>query len=287
MLPCACAQAAATCALNESRSQFGEDLLLLPTLLRLSYDRPGVFVEMGAFDGVTYSNTIMLEKCFRWNGFLIEANPANFATLRRSGRKAAIAHSAVCDPPGVINMTVAGANVAGDVRTMSEQHARRWAPKNAIGGVVGVSCQPMLQLLSAHQNGSPLRDDSVDFFSLDVEGAEEAVLRASRMPLFRSVLVEMDGTDSTKDDRVRKLLQATSLEKRRFNQLSQSEFFLRKDGIEVPVDSPLPRLGPIARRYAQYRRFRPSHSQLATALCTVSSPYMQQLCSKQTHIPLS
>ena len=55
-----------------------EDLILLPTLLALihgSAERGGSFAELGAFDGVSYSNTFMLEKCFGWRGVLIEANP--------------------------------------------------------------------------------------------------------------------------------------------------------------------------------------------------------------------
>lgn len=32
-------------------------------------------MELGAFDGVTDSNTFILEKCFDWRGVLIEANP--------------------------------------------------------------------------------------------------------------------------------------------------------------------------------------------------------------------
>ena len=57
------------CARRTSRSQFGEDLVLLPTLLAAALRMPrhqGIFVELGALDGVTFSNTIMLEQCFGW-----------------------------------------------------------------------------------------------------------------------------------------------------------------------------------------------------------------------------
>jgi hypothetical protein len=45
-----------SCAFRESRAQLHEDLLLLPTLLKAAWTKssPGVFVEIGAFDGKTY-----------------------------------------------------------------------------------------------------------------------------------------------------------------------------------------------------------------------------------------
>ena len=70
----------------EAHSQFAEDLLLLPTLLRLVCGRPGTFVEAGAFNGYTYSNTAVLETCFGWSGLLVEANPANFRALAANAR---------------------------------------------------------------------------------------------------------------------------------------------------------------------------------------------------------
>ena len=37
----------------------------------------GFFVECGAFDGETRSNTLILEEELEWNGILIEADPVN------------------------------------------------------------------------------------------------------------------------------------------------------------------------------------------------------------------
>ena len=52
----------------------------------LSKPIAGHFVEMGAFDGVTHSNTFMLERCMKWKGTLLEANPNNYKTLMASPR---------------------------------------------------------------------------------------------------------------------------------------------------------------------------------------------------------
>ena len=54
------------CVLANTRSQWGEDLSLLPTLLAATGGAPGTFVELGAFDGIGGSNTLLLERCFGW-----------------------------------------------------------------------------------------------------------------------------------------------------------------------------------------------------------------------------
>ena len=49
--------ASLACVLKNSHSQWSEDKALLPALLQAAGGRPGTFVELGALDGVTYSNS--------------------------------------------------------------------------------------------------------------------------------------------------------------------------------------------------------------------------------------
>ncbi len=41
------------------------------------FQKNGFFIEVGALDGETRSNTLILERKFGWNGVLIEADPMN------------------------------------------------------------------------------------------------------------------------------------------------------------------------------------------------------------------
>src|ERR1700755_589614 len=52
----------------------------------------GTFIEAGAFDGETFSNTLNLEKEFGWSGLLIEPNPFQYQLLARKNRKAYLAN---------------------------------------------------------------------------------------------------------------------------------------------------------------------------------------------------
>lgn len=59
------------CLNSESKSQLQQDLVALFVHSLFSND-PGYFVEFGATDGRSYSNTYSLEKSFRWSGILAE-----------------------------------------------------------------------------------------------------------------------------------------------------------------------------------------------------------------------
>jgi FkbM family methyltransferase len=55
--------------LGLSRAQLAQDLFIM---LELNYKTGGFFVEFGASDGVTLSNSYLLEKSFNWRGILAE-----------------------------------------------------------------------------------------------------------------------------------------------------------------------------------------------------------------------
>ena len=56
----------------KSYSQAGQDLWVLDNL---NYKKKGFFLDIGAYDGVKFSNSYLLEKDYEWDGLLIEAHP--------------------------------------------------------------------------------------------------------------------------------------------------------------------------------------------------------------------
>ena len=68
-----------------SKSENGQDIF---ALLVSNFSRDKMFVEIGAYDGITFSNTYLLEKKFGWTGLLVEPIPRNFnrIALNRESR---------------------------------------------------------------------------------------------------------------------------------------------------------------------------------------------------------
>ena len=139
--------------MNTSRSQSREDIILLPTLLSLAgLGKPGVFVELGANDGVTFSNTLALEACLGWRGLLIEANPANYGQLATSGRAASVQYGAVCaDAAGsTINVSLGGGLAAGMHLPRGELMRKSFHISHTARGSVAVPCWPLGTLMTRH-----------------------------------------------------------------------------------------------------------------------------------------
>ena len=166
------------CIAANAKSQWGEDRLLMPLLLDATRGGPGVFVELGALDGDTYSNTILLERCFNWTGVLIEANPANFARLQQSGRRATLVHSAVCVGIPSITMTLHGGPASGDVSTFTGWQKRRFN----MNQTVTVPCKSLTQIMQ--DAGHP----TAHFLSLDVEGAGHSTIVVKCTPSICALL---------------------------------------------------------------------------------------------------
>lgn len=113
----------------------------------------GVYLELGAADGLLYSNTVNYERHFNWTGILIEAGPAGKEIARN--RNASHNH--------IINQGVCS----------SGENSISKGEDNDIWGVQSgssVSCRPLSSMLQE------ARVQHIDFFSLDVEGHELEVL---------------------------------------------------------------------------------------------------------------
>lgn len=197
----------ARCLIANSHSQWGEDRVLLLLLLGLPTSHH-TFVEIGAFNGIDYSNTIALERCFRWRGLLVEANPGSWERLQRNrcGDKAsknACVHSGVCRPAGNMSVTPWEQEISGSMDDMSEAHLNRWGRWNRVldqRSHVTVPCAPLSSLV--HDAALP----HVGFLSIDVEGAEYRVLQSTNLAAVDIVMVEADGLNPLKDAYVQREL---------------------------------------------------------------------------------
>ena len=218
--PSSAVLSAARCALQNTQAQHSEDLLLLPTLLLAAGGRPGTFVELGALDGVQYSNTFVLERCFGWRGLLIEGNPTNFARLQSSTRIATKVHSAVCDGVGTVEFSVNGQQEAGDFSVLPKAAL---ATKAFAAGLarVNVPCRSLASIMDDAGFSGP-----VHFFSLDVQGAEYKVIATARPEQFHLIMAETYGLGADREVAARVAKRVTDAGLRPVSTLSNASIVL-------------------------------------------------------------
>ncbi|XP_014261527.1 protein Star-like [Cimex lectularius] len=126
----------------------------------------GFFIEVGALDGETRSNTLYFERYLNWTGLLIEPDPLNFAEMLRKNRRAWLSPCCVSiNPYPEIVQFEQNKNMGKIVGTGVNND------KKESTSTVDVQCFPLYSYLLA------LNRTRIDYFSLDVEGAELAVLK--------------------------------------------------------------------------------------------------------------
>ena len=162
----------------KDRSRHGEDKIIYETFFK-NYSSSstttsvGTYVEIGAYNGRLESNTRFFDLCLGWKGLLVEGNPDNYqGTIanRRYAHRMSLAPS--CDAAyEAANQTIpfyrypmTNAGLVG--------HAKTYEGKPT----VDVPCGPFAPILRDIFDDEGNALPTIDFFSLDVEGAEPLVL---------------------------------------------------------------------------------------------------------------
>ena len=147
---------------SSQTTQLNQDIFAL----LVNHFKTGYFVEIGANDGFTLSNTFYLEEHFGWSGLLVEANPKYADSLSRR-KHATIINKAIGDETCVAQFVDAGLH-GGLTKWLDTLHAHHTdqAP------VINVPCITLKQMFDdAHV------PKVIDFLSVDVEGGEITIVR--------------------------------------------------------------------------------------------------------------
>lgn len=151
-------------------SQFGQDLYVDNYFNR---KQNGFFVEIGGFDGERFSNTLFLEKYRNWNGLLVEAIPNYYEQMKQKHRKCYILNA--CVSASDDSQTFIDADVlSSSEKTLTKQHKERIEKTKLLKQKtrIKVFCKRFLDILDV------IGHRHIDYFSLDVEGAELIILNA-------------------------------------------------------------------------------------------------------------
>ena len=157
----------------------------------------GVFVEVGAADGIELSNCHFFESEWGWDGICIEANPHTFELLENN-RGVAVINCAVAEKDGGTAdfCSVSGHcnGLSGLTSFLSEgDNARIDSEIEAHGGTKEIISVPVRNL------GNILRENGitkVDYLSIDCEGADFDILKGIDFEEFNISVISVEHDDS-------------------------------------------------------------------------------------------
>lgn len=175
--------------LRMSKSQLAQDLFVLA---ELSAKKHGFFVEFGATDGITLSNTWLLEKSLAWQGIVCE--PAQCWHERLAAcRKCIIDTRCVWKTSGEMLPFFEAPHTVG--AELSSIKGKGYYPKGVLPGATGeragieyrVETVSLTDLLD-HYQAPPL----IDFLSIDTEGSEYDILSAHNFNKYRFRIIAVE-----------------------------------------------------------------------------------------------
>ena len=159
---------------EENRSRYDEDKIIYEKFFTNNVNIQGTYIELGAFDGKRESNTHFFNACLKWKGLLMEGNPEKYEQLVANRPNAHRMNFAPSCPHWNETVTFydtiwTNAGIQG--------HAQAYDNKSVHN--VTVPCGPLGPVIE-HGFGFGGKEPDllprVNFFSLDVEGAEKLVL---------------------------------------------------------------------------------------------------------------
>ena len=158
------------------KGQF-EQVPMVEKLLRLKKTKmKGFFIEAGAACGEHLSNTLYLEMVYGWTGLLVEPNPDMLKRLYSKHRNSWVLPHCLSTQPVVEVVKFDASNYNSGIMLddkVKPSHIGRdlsAKPPRDYERELQVQCFPLYSVLQALDN------PNIDYFSLDIEGAEYVVL---------------------------------------------------------------------------------------------------------------
>eukprot|EP01083_Nonionella_stella_P281292 957107_1 len=157
--------------LNKTYSQKNQDRGMYYRYFQ-NMDSPGTFIELGANDGTSMSNTKLYEDALGWSGLCIEGDPVLFKSLKQNRPNCTNVHAIITDKPGNVTWKYRADHETGLVQAISGNDTLiKEFSRFPVGGTTIVKGTPLVDMLREHNI------HHVDFFSLDVDGAECTLLK--------------------------------------------------------------------------------------------------------------
>jgi FkbM family methyltransferase len=189
-------------------SQRQEDIFLNENIFKNK--KNGVYIELGALDGVLYSNTKFFEDSLNWKGILIEPHPEKFKLLQKNRPNNFLFNNLISchkEPLEFRYFVDNHAAVSGVENTLSQHHFDTYFESNDEWIKSLEQNKIFIKPKSLTEIVKSTKLTHIDLLSLDVEGHEYEVLKSWDFSIpIDVILIETLGAEPEKDELCREIL---------------------------------------------------------------------------------
>jgi FkbM family methyltransferase len=192
------------------RSYQGQDRFVLSAC---HGQRGGFFLDSGASDGVLGSNSWMLENEYGWRGICVEPNDTMFAHLA-ANRACVCLNCCLYDRDGDVEFYEAAevyGGIIGEYDPFHLEFARRFVAHKPAAPGAELAIKPARTIGSIlHEHDAP---DVIDYWSLDTEGSELAILRSFPFDGYRVRFITVEHNNTPMRASIFELLSSKGFER--------------------------------------------------------------------------
>lgn len=192
----------------EYHSQYGQDKFLDLEIFKKKEN--GVFIEIGAYDGIRFSNSLFFEKQRNWTGVCVEPIPARFEELQKN-RKSININACVSSKTGLVEFTMIegyAEMLSGISKEYHKKHKSRIDENIKFHGgkkhTIQVQTLTLNDILDSHNLSY------IDYCSIDTEGSELELLQGFNFSKYKINVFSIENNYS--DSKIRALMKSNNYE---------------------------------------------------------------------------
>jgi len=158
----------------------------------LNEQEDGFFVDIGAFDGVRCSNSVVFEEGYSWSGICVEPNPETFQELVKWRPHTRNFNIGMGNENGSLEFWKCG-SLSGFEKYCSSEHKQRII--NEVGGKDDVQ----IILVPIRNTTEFLQEQNVtyiDYLSIDAEGGDLEIIKSIDFNQFDIKLISIEADHS-------------------------------------------------------------------------------------------
>lgn len=174
---------------NLPGSQMGTEEWLINNIFK-DYNN-GYFVEIGCYNGIDCSNTIVLEKFFGWSGINVEAGEINYNKLKLNRCNIITVNAAVSNTVGT---PVKFAERGGQGKIVSEITKETKKFQEKVENIITIKTNTLTNILNTHN-----APNMIEYLSVDVEGHEIEVLEGVDFQKYMFLVMQIEKNNKKKE----------------------------------------------------------------------------------------